>query len=320
MKTPRKIPMLALLLLATSSVAFASEIRDNAGLFGAEAKRQAVIILDRAQQTSGYPTVIETVKSIGDLTISEATLSHEQAEKQKGVFVLIALDEHKIDLVDADKILASNANRSAIQSAFMDSLKKRDFDAALKHGSEAIAAKLATVTPKSAAHPPAGAGGRVRPAGREVGGGSGLGLLLTLGLIVFAVLIGVRILGALFGGGARSAGAYGPPGRPGYGGPGYGGGGGGGFFSGLMGGIGGAVAGNWLYDQFSGRRNNSGYMGGDAGYGGEPSAPQSTEYGDAGGGDWGGGGDAGGGGDWGGGGGGDWGGGGDSGGGGGDWG
>ena len=42
---------------------------------------------------------------------------------------------------------------------------------------------------------------------------------------------------------------------PGYGGPGYGGGGGGGFMSSLFGGIGGAMAGNWLYDQFSGRHH-----------------------------------------------------------------
>ena len=41
---------------------------------------------------------------------------------------------------------------------------------------------------------------------------------------------------------------------PGYG----GGGGGGGFMSSMFGGIGGALAGNWLYDQFSGRPSRRG--------------------------------------------------------------
>ena len=95
--------------------------------------------------------------------------------------------------------------------------------------------------------------------------------------------------------------------------PGYGGRGGG-FLSSLFGGIGGAMAGNWLYDQFSGRHHGGDYAdntshGADVGNQGTGS--------DAGGSDWSGGGAVG---DWGGdaGGGGDWGGGGD--GGGGDWG
>ncbi len=114
------------------------------------------------------------------------------------------------------------------------------------------------------------------------------------------------------------------------------GGRGGGFFSGMLGGLGGALAGNWLYDQFSGRHSNYGsadaastdYSSGVPGQGGDaivgadddPGGGTSWDDGagaDTGGGDWGGGG-----GDWGGGdGGGDWGGGGGDwgGGGGGDW-
>ena len=106
--------------------------------------------------------------------------------------------------------------------------------------------------------------------------------LLLIGLGIFAVLIVLRLLGGLFG---RSAGAgypnqmgrwagRGPAWVPaaGYygGGAGYGGGGGGGgFFSGLLGGLGGAMAGNWLYDQMSGRHGGTtsagaGYPGDDA--------------------------------------------------------
>jgi len=92
------------------------------------------------------------------------------------------------------------------------------------------------------------------------------------------------------------------------------GGGGGGFFSSLLGGMFGAAAGNWMYDQFSGDRRSS------SSWGAEPvsqdkvdqgSTGQDTDYsgsggsfgddsgggGDSGGGDFGGGGDSGGGGD-----------------------
>jgi hypothetical protein len=169
---------------------------------------------------------------------------------------------------------------------------------------------------------------------------------LLIGLGILAVLVLLRVLGGLFGRSAGTGypnqmGGYGGP-RPGmgpggpgyYGGPGYGGRGGG-FFSGLLGGLGGALAGNWLYDQMSGRHGGmtsagAGYpvdessatapdQGGDAIIGADDHGGQGGSWDDGAGGDWGGG-DAGGdwgggGGDWGGGdGGGDWGGGG-----GGDW-
>ena len=84
---------------------------------------------------------------------------------------------------------------------------------------------------------------RGRPVVRPAANGFGLGSLLGIGLLIVAVLVGIRLIGSLFGGGR---GAYGPgPGGPGMG-PGYGGGpgygagyggrGGGGFFSSILGG------------------------------------------------------------------------------------
>ena len=148
---------------------------------------------------------------------------------------------------------------------------------------------------------------------------------------ILGLFLVIRILGALFSAGRGGyanqgrmggpGGGYGP-GGPGYGAPGYGGGGGGGgFMSSMFGGIGGALAGNWLYDQFSGRHHGSVDQASyDPATGAAPAPDASPEWGEGGaGGDWGGdaggaggdwGGGGGGGGDWGGGGGGDWGGGG----------
>jgi uncharacterized protein len=213
-----------------------------------------------------------------------------------------------------------------------------DQDAGLKSLVSAIEQTTEQVIQGSAAAAPA-RGRRPMDAGRPGaarGGGSGVMTFLMIGLGIMAVLFFVRVIGGLFGGAGNPAGMGGMgmrgrgmgPGPGGYGGPGYGPGygrPGGGFFSGMLGGLGGALAGNWLYDQMSGRHGGhtdassyptsegSGgyYSGGDEPIvGGDDGGSGGASWGDSGGGDWGGGdggGDwGGGGGDWGGGDGGDW--------------
>jgi hypothetical protein len=138
-------------------------------------------------------------------------------------------------------------------------------------------------------------------------------LILIVGFLILRAIIraisGPRMYPPGYGGGP----GYGGPG-PGFGGGGYGygGGGGGGFFSGLLGGLGGAFIGNELFG--GGRENttiieqggqNAGFVDGGGNYGGDSSGWQSDagqiDMGGAGGGGWG---DSGGGGDFGGGGGG----------------
>jgi hypothetical protein len=147
-------------------------------------------------------------------------------------------------------------------------------------------------------------------------GGMSIGGWICLGLcILLGVWLVIGLIRALTGGGGG-----------GYGGGGYGGGGGGGgFMSSLFGGLFGAMAGMWLYNNMFGHSgmmggtdayagdNYGGGGGGDTGagdFGGDEGAGGSFDDGGTGGGDygggggdWGGGGDTGGGGDWGGGGG-----------------
>jgi hypothetical protein len=161
---------------------------------------------------------------------------------------------------------------------------------------------------------------------------------LTYLLIGGAVLLVIWLVMGLLRGLTRGAGSPGMGGSgmaSGYG----GGGGGGGFFSNMLGGMFGAAAGMWMYNNFFGGHSNSAWGAGpdnsnasnygdndrdtsSTGGGGDYGGDGGDQGGDAGGGggDWGGG-DAGGGGDWGGGGGDFGGGGGDfgGGGGGGDW-
>jgi uncharacterized protein len=317
------LPLIGGVMIGTAA---ASSIQDEARLFSPDAVREAEAKLKDVERETSVTTTIETIPSLDGRSINEAAVERARATRTEGLFILIPKQEHRIWVLASQHYnrAINPARRQAIEGAFVDSFKRRDFDAGLKDGVQAIARELAAAQAET--------GGRLRqanaprPVARPGGGSFGLGTLLGIGLLIVAVLIGVRMLGALFGGGR---GAYGPGmGRPdmgpGYGGPGYGGRGGG-FFSSLLGGIGGAMAGNWLYDQFSGRHHGGTYAdntsyapgseaapttggdewGGGAGTGGDWGGGDSG--GDPGGGDWGGGG-----GDWGGGGG-DWGGGGDGG-------
>jgi hypothetical protein len=364
MTIPRWLVAIPIVVAATliSTSAKGSSIRDRAHMFSESAVKKAQAELDRLERATHIPVVIETIEKVPGLDRNASTAERHEAInafairrdnelKDEGIYFLISKDDRLNSNILVRERFASllpRAKRERIGEAFLEGFKKRDFDGGLLQGAQAIERALEGA---SVGHKAAQAPGGVPLAARRPGGGghSMLGTFLLIILGIFGVLLVLRLLGGLFG---RSAGAgYNQmggmgmprpgmgPGGPGYygGGPGYGGRGGG-FFSGMLGGLGGALAGNWLYDQFSGRHGGvnsadavhstdyaSGIpdQGGDAIVGADdnPGGGASWDDGgttDTGGGDWGGGGGdwGGGGGDWGGGGG-DWGGGG--GGGGGDW-
>jgi hypothetical protein len=323
MTKPRTMLAAPLALALLAAPAFASEIRDRAGMFSPEAIKQAEATLDKAESQTGVPTIVETVESLGGRPIREVALADARASGIRGVFVLIAEKEKKLESISFESFLGDQRHE-VIETVFAQQFKQGNRDAGLVKGAGAIANALkqsgGLPSKGRAAAPPA------RVPNRR-GGSSGLGVLLVIGGVILVVLFLTRLF-------ANRGGQYGAPGQPGgpmgrpglgaggYGPGGYGGyGGRGGFWQGMLGGLGGALAGNWLYDQFSGRHHHdpgrdyaSGFpqgggsiepTGGDWG-GGDAGG---TSWGDAGGGtSWGDVADAGGGGDWGGGGG-DWGGG-----------
>ncbi len=293
----------ALTLAATAEPtgsARASTIRDDAGMFSAPAVQQAEAELNRIEREQQMPTTVETVKSLDGGTVEAVTREHAGRSGSEGLYILIAKAEHKIDVHVSASFggAMDNARRLAIRQAFISGLKQQDFDGALMAGVREVNTEISAAHARNGLRREAGRPGGAPVVRRGNPGGFGLGSLLGLGLVIVGVLFVFRLLGSLFrgGGGGYAPGPGGMMGRPGYGGA-----GGGGFMSSLFGGIGGAMAGNWLYDQFSGRHQggytDSSNYGGDAGISDAGSAGDTS-------GDWGGGGgDLGGGGDWGGGGG-----------------
>jgi hypothetical protein len=333
-------------------------------MFGKEAIHAANDEIVVIKSTYHKDVLIETQQKgpEGDKKAFRKWAEERAAEfRVEGVYIVITSEPKRFQVEVGKQTLKSGVLTIDDETELVDILTKNLKD---HHPDEALRKSVAYIhsalkhnaAPKAQAPAPApivaqvpaqGDGHGLTQAGFW-GGIGGILCLVAVGLLVFWVIFG--LIRAMSGGG----GGYGP----GYGGGGYGyGGGGGGFMSSMIGGMFGAAAGMWMYNNMFGGHSgyNSGNYGG-GGVGGAPGAgdagasPEPTDvgagysgaggdYGDddkgggkdgGGGGDWGGGGDDkgggdAGGGDWGGGGGGDagggdWGGGGGGDAGGGDWG
>ena len=148
------------------------------------------------------------------------------APGSEGIFILIPKQEHKIE------VLASRAYAKALpgsvgwRSGMRSSRSSRsgDFNAGLKAASRPSPARSRPRRPRAGR--PAAPGRRsprpYRVGRRPAAGGQrfGLGSLLGIGLVILAVLVVIRLLGSLFGGGRQyqqGPGGPGMMGRPGYG-------------------------------------------------------------------------------------------------------
>ena len=155
------------LLIATSALAEASEIRDKANLFSTDAVKKALTDLDRIEKEYSVPITIETVESLNGDLIADVTTRHAQQAEAKGIYILISKSESKI-YAEASKSYRSALTRERLKSvddAFIAQFKKKDFDAGLSRG------VLQIETTVSAAKPVAKTRklGQAGPAGPVVG-------------------------------------------------------------------------------------------------------------------------------------------------------
>jgi uncharacterized protein len=278
------------------------------------------------ETTSTVPTAdVNKVKAMVEAKDSDAlktyffelSRSRAKANKVDGIYVLVNKNPRWLQIL-TNKKTEPYFDRSQVKemrSLMETQFKKGNFDEGFLEGVQYVRDQFTKNPPKAAAAPPVAknpkATGGVLKDERGEWNWTGIICVGLVVLVVVWLIIGLIRAMSMGGGGG------------GYGAPGYAGGGGGGFMSGLLGGLFGAMAGNWLYHNMFGGGSHwgSSAYGSDAGTSGSAGDDDYTGSGggiddagggggDAGGGgDWGGGGDVGGG-DWGGGGGGDWGGGG----------
>jgi hypothetical protein len=273
------------LVILAATAAGAAEIRDEAGMFHADARRQAQDVLDRIERQLGVPVRIETVASLRSATTDREhrewrnkdrhevvnLLAGKRARQwgEPGVYVLLSQEDRVISNVLVARSLAGRlpeSRRRAIREAFLGPFRQGQFDEGLLAGVEAIQENLEASGAGAAAK-----GGRTLPGPRlpdrpapqpqAAPARTGFPTWLKALLLIVVVLLGFRLVRGLFGAG-RSAASPRPAGAPGPGGYGPGApapsglGSGGGFFSGMLGGLAGSILGNWGYNRWNQTRHD----------------------------------------------------------------
>lgn len=335
MRTFVLLPLLAAgcLLVAGPGRTAGPEIADQADFFSQRAERQAASLMDELQRKHGVEVRIETFNQPpgGQADRVKSMSARERGQffqdllkrlarerRAKGIFLLVSREPSHLRMGVSQELHQrgfTDADRDAAVDAMMSAFREKDYDRGLISALETIRSRAQRGLQVAAA-PPLGSGSKMRtppaPAGTPATGAAdsplfGIGgwLCMGVGALVVMMLL-VSIVSALFRrNGMTPAGAGGPGGYPGQGG--YmgqggnsgGGGWGGGMLGGALSGLGGALLGNWVYDQFSGRSAHAGYP--DSGHASPPmqGAPPAEHYddfrsgggdfGDSGGGDFGGG-------------------------------
>jgi uncharacterized protein GlcG (DUF336 family) len=150
--TSRTFPriLLAVQALMFSTAAVAQErlvarpetagVRDGAGLFTEGAIRQAEARLGSLAKGTGVTAVIETVETLNGETVEEAAIRMAKRSETKGIFVLIAKKETKIEVL-VSRPLKDAFPHDALQSvrmAFTDAFRQKHFDRGLTEGVRVI--------------------------------------------------------------------------------------------------------------------------------------------------------------------------------------
>ncbi len=298
---------------ASISLAGLGAVRDNGAFFSDSAKSEATRKISEIEHQYKKDLVIETFKEIPeeikqgvDLTDKAAvgrmfekwTVEKAKQQKVNGLYILLTKEPAHLQIVvgnDTQKKAFTLMDRTNLTSLMLTKLRKKQNDDALLDGVNFVMTTMASHAPapnrvngvsSSSATSPVKSVPSV-----QANPWSWL-IIAVIGIVAVWLIVGV--LRSVMGGRASTPGTGMSPGF-----------GGGGMFGSLLGGMFGAAAGMWLYDQFSGNHGNAwgadqdNRMGGPTGFSG-----QDTDYsgtgGDFGGGDFGGGdagGDASGGGD-----------------------
>ena len=320
----RTAALCALVIASTISALPAAArdfVQDQAGMFSPATVAALNGRIGNFNAATGKEIVVVTVPSLGGATLQDAASAAFSQQKVNGVLVFVARDDRR-DIIVPDRAgsqagwFTSDALKT-IRSSMESQFRSEDYDAGITAAVTGILNVYRAHVGSSRQTSSNAAGAPMTSPSQPSSGGIHISMIWWIVIIVVGFLILRSVMRAF------STPRYGPPGAPGGMPPaGYGGygGGGGSFWSGLLGGLGGAWLGN---EMFGGRGGGGGGAigpadagqagapdagggwGGDSGAGWQNDAGQ-ADVGGASGGDWSGGGfggDGGGGGDFGGGGG-----------------
>jgi hypothetical protein len=239
------------------------EVRDNAALFSPAAVKQADAAIQKLQKELGKDLLVETFPGVPENRKADYGRNREeffasfvreraQAARLNGIYVMLMKEEppHRLRVQVAvgeatrqRAFLVSDRDQLVrlLQSSFRAEKYDEGLGAAVMFVDRTLRSRLSTDAVSTVPH----AASSVATAATSAPSGSSNWVKWMF--IIGGVLVAVFIL-RLFAGGTSGGGL---PGTGGFG------GGGGGFFSSLLGGLGGAMAGHWLYDRFFGDNSHS---------------------------------------------------------------
>jgi hypothetical protein len=243
-------------------------IHDNAGFFSESARTDAAWNIGEVQKTLKKDICVETFKEIPadlrqganlqdkaalDRVCEQWAVRRAREQAVNGVYVLLVKDPAHLQAVvgnDTQRQAFTLADRDVLVKTMLTRLRAKDYDAALREGVSFAASTMKNHATRGM-RPTSAPGSAPAYQGAPRGESSG-GWLLPLVIIGVLVWVARAIFRSLSRGGA-AAGAAGAPGMS------PAAGGGGGFFRNMLGGMFGAAAGMWMYDQFFGSHGSSAY-------------------------------------------------------------
>ena len=284
--------------LAGPASARDSYVQDGAKLFSPSTVTSLDTTIGDFNRQTNKEVVVVTVPSLGGDTAQAAAEKVFAQQQVNGVLIFLAKAEKKDGLIGdrAARAFFPPGSFSSIRDAMRGYFRSGDYDTGITTGVNLVLSQYRS-------HERALGGSRVHqrslaPSASSQSFGGGMSLFW----LILILIAGFLIIRAIFRAMARprmgppgygGPGYGGPPGAPGYGAPGMGmgmggyGGGGGSFFSGLLGGLGGAFLGNELFGRreggFGGDASQAGFVGGDGGadYGGGDAAGWQSDPGQA---------------------------------------
>ena len=231
-------------------------VQDQAGMFSADTVAALNSRIGNFNAQTGKEIVVVTTPTLGGAGLQDAAAQTFSQQRVNGVLVYIARDDRR-DIIVPDRAGAQAGWFTpdvlvSIRSGMETQFKAGSYDTGITGAVDAI---LNVYRAHMGSQAQAGTSGALAPSRTAPSRGGGIPMF---GWIVIAI-VGFLIVRSLMRSFAGPR-AYGPPGAPGmppggapgygpgygYGGGGYGGGGGS-FWSGLLGGLGGAWLGNELF-------------------------------------------------------------------------
>ncbi len=260
------------LLGVLAAHAVGPEVRDTAGLFSAGAIKQADEAVRNIQREFRKDLLVETFAGVPENRKADYNRNREvfftdfvreraQEARLDGIYVLIMKEQppHRMHIqVGVGQATRSRAflaaDRDQLVKLLQTNFRDEKYDDGLRAGIAFVERTMRTHLGSRETSGSMNRQGLASTAAREAVPGRssspGLGAILLFGALIIGGIVVFSLIMRLMRGGMGGGGV--PSGG------GMMGGGGGGMFSSLLAGIGGAMAGSWLYDRFFGGHSSSG--------------------------------------------------------------